>query len=284
MHRGAKILGLIIATLAVIAVFVWSAVWNERIGKPLTVSFLNVGEGDAIFITAPSGEQVLIDGGPDTSVVRQLGSVMPWYDHSIDMVVATHPDADHITGLIDVLERYTVVDMLQSSVQGTTQTWHMLEDTATQKGVTEYTAHRGERIDLGDGAYLDVLWPDRDLPHADTNYACVVTRLVYGSTSFLFPCDAPQAVEKELVRLGGNNLHSDVLKAGHHGSKTSSSELFIGYVNPSYVVFSRGCKNKYGFPSPQTVDTMKKFDIPTLDTCTDGTITFASDGEKVVRK
>ena len=284
MRRGAVISGLVIALLAVIALFVWCAVWQQRADKPLTVSFLNVGEGDAIFITAPSGNQVLIDGGPDASVVRELGKVMPWYDHSIDFVIATHPDADHITGLIDVLDRYTVTNMLQSSVIGTTHTWQQLEDAAMQRGVSEQTAHRGQRIDLGDGAYLAVLWPDRSLSHADTNDACVVTRLVYGSTAFLFPCDAPQGIEKQLVQRDGEHMHADVLKAGHHGSKTSSSELFVGYVSPSYAIFSRGCKNKYGFPSPQTVDTMKKFDIPTLDTCTDGTITFESDGEKVMRE
>lgn len=283
MRRSAAISGLIIVVLGLIAFFVWSAALNSGSGK-LRVSFLDVGEGDAIFIMAPSGRKVLIDGGPDTSVLRELAKNMPWFDRHIDAVIATHPDADHISGLIDVIDRYDVSYFMCSSVDGSTDIADELEHEVQQKVPHEVVAKRGQIIDLGDGAYLEVLSPDRALPHTDTNVACVVTRLVYGATSFLFSCDAPQAMEKYLVQLDGKGLHADVLKAGHHGSKTSSSALFIGYVDPSYAVYSRGCNNSYGFPSKETIDTFKRFDVPTLDTCTDGSITFTSDGEKVVRE
>jgi competence protein ComEC len=146
------------------------------------------------------------------------------------------------------------------------------------------TAERGQVIDLGDGTYLEVLSPDRSVPNVDTNDACVVTGLVYGATSFMLSCDSPQNIEDYLVYLDGKNLHSDVLKAGHHGSKTSSSPLFVGFVHPTYAVYSRGCNNKYGFPHAETVATFKQFNIPTLDTCLDGTVTFESDGQKVLLK
>lgn len=284
MRKSAQITGVVILILLLAVGVIWYAVVAEDRRGILTVSFLNVGQGDSIFIDSPSGRQVLIDGGPDTSVVRQLSAVMPWYDRSIDVLIATHPDADHVTGLIDVLQKYQVGMFLTSSVQGATNTWKTLKNMAQNKGLRQVTAIRGQVIDIGDGAYLEILSPDRPVTQVDTNVGCVVARLVYGKTSFLLPCDAPHAVEDYLVDLDGSNLHSTVLKAGHHGSKTSSSLLFAGYVDPQYVVFSRGCDNKYGFPSPETVSLFKKFNVQAVDTCESGTLTFVSDGYTVSQK
>jgi competence protein ComEC len=287
MRTSARIVGVAIIVLTLASVGIWYAVVRADHHGILTVSFLSVGQGDAIVIEAPSGRKVLIDGGPDAGVLRQLGAVLPWYDRSIDVVIPTHPDADHITGLIDVLERYKASYVIQSSVLGSTPVWDTLERaiaTSAQKGTQVLTARRGQVIDLGDGAYLEVLSPDRNVPHIDTNDGCVVTRLVYGTTSFMLSCDAPQHIEEYLAYLDGAGLHSDVLKAGHHGSKTSSSLLFVGLVNPTYAVYSRGCNNKYGFPHEETIATFRQFGIPTLDTCTDGNVTFESDGQKVLLK
>jgi competence protein ComEC len=284
MHLSARIAGVAIVVLAVVAGCIWSAVFSVDHSGILTVSFLNVGQGDAIYIESPSGRSVLIDGGPDAAVLREIGSIKPWFDRSIDVVIPTHPDADHITGLIDVLDRYRVSYVLQSSVLGHTPVWNTLEQTITAHsvyGLRTITALRGEVINLGSGAYLEILSPDREVPNVDTNDGCVVTRLVYGSTSFMFPCDAPQSIERYLVYLDGSNLHSNVLKAGHHGSKTSSSALFVGFVAPEYAVFSRGCDNMYGFPHQETIGTFKWLMVPTLDTCVDGRITFESDKQKI---
>lgn len=288
MRKSVRVKGIAILVLFLAASSIWYAVLSEDRNGLLTVSYLNVGEGDAIFIDAPSGREVLIDGGsPGGGVLRRLGSVLPFYDRSIDVVIPTHPDADHIGGLVDVLERYDVGYVLQSDVRGATPLWNTLETTIAadgQKGTKVVTALRGQVVDLGDGAYLEILSPDRSMPAADTNDGCVVARLVYGKTAFMFPCDAPQGVEKYLVALDGKSLRSDVLKAGHHGSRTSSSIQFVGSVSPQYAVYSRGCDNTYGFPHQETVATFARLNIPTLDTCTDGTITFVSDGKTVVRK
>lgn len=290
MRMSARIVGVAIAILLIVCAAVWSAAVSAGEGV-LTVSFLNIGQGDSIFIRAPSGRTVLIDGGPDDSVLRELAEEMPWYSHSIDVVIATHPDADHISGLIDVLERYQVSYILQSSVLGDTPIWDSLEtaiDADQKAGARVVTALRGQVIDLGSTgspqaahAYLEVLSPDRVVPHVATNEGCVVTRVVYGATSFLLPCDAPSDIEQYLVYLDGTNLQSTVLKAGHHGSAYSSSPVFVGFVEPQYAVYSRGCNNKYGFPATSTVATFKRFGIPTLDTCIDGTVTFTSDGTTV---
>lgn len=280
MRRSAKITGIAIVFLLCAAGIIWYAAWREDRRGLLTVSFLDIGQGDSIFIEAPSGRQVLIDGGKGSAIIRELAKVMPWYDRTIDVVIPTHPDADHVGGLIDVLARYQVGTIIHSDVEGDTATAKTLVDDMRREGAQQVVARRGQIIDLG-GAYLEVLSPDRSVEHVETNTGCVVVRLVYGTTAFMFSCDAPDEIENYLVRLDGSDLHSDVLKAGHHGSKNSSSPLFLGFVNPTYGVFSRGCDNTYGHPAPEVVARFAQFGILTLDTCTDGTITFVSDGQTV---
>lgn len=284
MRKSARLIGWIIVALLVLLAVVWQAIASEYRGGALAVSFLDVGQGDSIFIDAPSGRQVLIDGGPDSSVLRKLSREMPWYDRTIDVVVATHPDLDHIGGLIDVLSRYDVSTVVRSSAEGNTAAAEELARAIPREGARSLVARRGQIIDLGSGAYLEILSPDRDLSRADTNVGCVVARLSYGNTSFMFSCDAPQAMEEYVASLDGAALKSDVLKAGHHGSRTSSSALFVGFVNPSYAVISRGCDNRYGHPHREVIELFEKFGIPIADTCIDGTITFISDGNTVVRK
>ena len=283
MRRSVQVKGFAILVLLALSLCIWYAALREDTRGLLTVSFLDVGQGDAIFIQAPSGRQVLIDGGPNTGVLRELARVVPWYDRSIDVVIPTHPDADHISGLIDVLTRFRVDTVVHSSVEGDTKTFAAFNRRVADEDAREIIAMRGQVVDLGKGARLEILSPDRPVPRVDTNDGCVVVRLVYGATAFMLPCDAPQSIENYLVTLGTSTLKSNVLKAGHHGSKTSSSPLFLGYVAPEYGVFSRGCDNKYGHPAQQTIDTFARFDIPTLDTCKDGTVTFVSDGQTVRR-
>ncbi len=273
-----------IIVLLLICVGIWVAV-HDTAHRSLRVSFLDVGQGDAIFVETPSGRQVLIDGGPGTEVLRKLPTVMPWYDRSLDLIIGTHADLDHIGGLIEIMPRFRVENALVPSTAGNTEAWRAyLNALQGERGAAILEARRGERIDLGDQVYIEVLFPDRALPHIETNSGCVITRVVYRDTSFMLPCDAPDEIEYYLALLDGFNLKSNVLKAGHHGSKTSSLPLFVGLVDPEYVVFSRGCDNTYGHPAAQTVVTFERFNIPMLDTCEEGTITFLSNGARVVRK
>jgi len=288
MQRSVKILGVTILALLIITICIWHAVIREDRAGKLTVSFLDIGQGDSIFIDAPSGRQVLIDGGKNRSVLRELSKVMPWYDRTIDVVIGTHPDQDHIGGLPDVLTRYKVSLVVESSVKDEGGTDAAALESAAAKeageGARRLIAERGQVIELGAGTYLEILFPDRDVPSIETNTGSVVARLVYGGTSLMLTGDSPQSIEKYLVKLDADALTSDVLKAGHHGSRTSSSELFVGFVSPEYAIYSRGCDNSYGHPHDKVVELFKKFEILTLDTCTDGTITFVSDGRNVERR
>src|SRR3989344_299224 len=227
---------------------IWYAVFSESRGDVLTVAFLDIGQGDAIFIEAPNGNQVLIDGGPNKSVLRALGKMMPFYDHTIDAIVATHPDQDHISGLVDVLNRFSVAAVFEPGVNASTSAYQTFEKTIADKKVPRILARRGMRIVLDEGVFLNILFPDRDVNNTETNTASIVAQLHYGNTNVLLTGDSPQAIEKYLVSLDGKTLHSDVLKPGHHGSKTSSSLEFVTAVTPTYAVISSGKDNKYGHP------------------------------------
>lgn len=284
MQRSSKILSLVLLSLAIAVGLIWYALLQES-RSVLTVSFLDVGQGDAVFIETPSGRQVLIDGGKGNAVIRELSHVMPWYDRSIDLVIATHPDQDHIGGLIEVLARYSVPLVMKSSVLDEKGSDYIaFEKFVASEGAPVIEATRGQIIDLGSGARLEILFPDREVPNVETNTGAIVARLVYGETSFMLTSDSPSAIEMYLVALGTTTLKSSVLKAGHHGSKTSSAPVFVGFVDPEFAIYSRGCDNSYGHPNAETVATFARFNIPTLDTCEEGTITFVSDGQTIVRK
>lgn len=267
----------ILAFLVLVNIFIFSFS-EERI---LTVSFLDVGQGDSILIESPTGVQVLIDGGRDKSVLRELGKELSFFDRSIDAVIATHPDEDHVGGLVDVFERYDIGMYLESGVQHDTGATRALESRVMAEEVSRVLARSGMRLILGGGAYADILFPDRDVTNIESNAGSIIMRVVYGDTEFMLTGDSPKAIEGLLVSKHGSALQSDVLKAGHHGSKTSSNPNFVSAVNPLYAVYSRGCDNRFGHPAPEVVELFKSSKIQTFDTCDDGTITFLSNGVSV---
>lgn len=278
-------LGIVILILAFVVGIVWWALASASTAGELTVTFLDVGQGDATLIESPNGTQVLIDGGKNRAVIRELSREMPLFDRSIDVVLATHPDADHIGGLVDVLKRYRIGLVVQSSVEDVEGSdAAAFARAVVDEGAEVVIAERGQVIDIGGGARLEILIPDRAVPGIEINTGSVIARLVYGSTAFLLTGDSPSAIEEYLVQLDGEALESDVLKVGHHGSRTSSSLIFVGYVSPEYAVISRGCDNTYGHPHAEVLATFARLEIPTFDTCEEGSIVFVSDGVSVRRK
>lgn len=251
----------------------------------LTVAFLDVGQGDAVFIQSPTGKQILVDGGRDRSVLRELGKHVSPFDRSIDVVIATHPDADHISGLTGVFERYSVGAYLSPGIPNdTSQTKALVDAVAHEPGVKDVLARRGMQIHFGEGVRLDILFPDRDVSGLETNTGSIVARLIYGETSFLLTGDSPLAIENYLVSLDGGVLESNVLKAGHHGSRTSTGEAFLDTVQPAYVVVSAGKDNSYGHPHKEIVERIKTQGATQLSTMGEGAVVFVSDGRAVTHK
>jgi len=263
----------------IIAVFIWYGVWAEEQGELLTVAFLDVGQGDAIFIETPGGKQVLIDAGPNKKVLRELAKQMPFYDRSIDVIIMTHPDSDHIGGFPAILESYTVDMVLESGVTCKNSICDELDRLLVEKNLEKKIVQRGTVINLGSDVYLDVLFPDREAVNFETNLASLVIKIVYKDNSFLLTGDSPDEIEEYLLSLDLSDLDVDVLKLGHHGSKTSSSQSFIGFTSPDVVVISVGADNRYGHPHQEVLDILDNFQIGTLRTDHKGTIVIKSDGK-----
>lgn len=282
-----QVIRLRLLTILVLSGFT-AAVWllpaalvQSSASQYLAVSFLDVGQGDAIFIASPTGMQVLIDGGRNSSVLRELGKVMPATDRTIDLVVATHPDADHIGGLIDVLERFTVSHILMTENVSNTEASKRYQALAAKEGATITYARRGQTFHLDASTTLSVLYPETDASTSESNASSIVLKLEHGQNSFMLTGDAPKKIEEYLVIRDGANLASDVLKVGHHGSRTSTSELFLAEVDPRYAVISAGADNRYGHPHVEVTDLLFNYRVETYSTAESGTITFLSDGAEL---
>jgi len=245
----------------------------------LTVAFLDVGQGDAIYIQAPNGNDMLIDGGGSEGVLRSLSKVMAPSDRNIDVVFATHPDQDHIGGLVSVLDRYTVSNFFDPGVVNNTLVYRELAKRVAEK--TNYVvARKGMKIFLQENVVAEILFPDRKI-EGDTNNASIVLKISYGTTDILLTGDAGKGVERHLLK---QNIESEILKAGHHGSKTSSDPLFLSAVSPEYAIISAGKENRYGHPSREVLDALASVGAKIFQTSEEGTIVFVSDGNSFVRK
>lgn len=262
-----------------LALFVWFFFFFPRT-PVLTVAFLDVGQGDAILIETPSRHQVLIDGGAGNEVLGALARELSFFDRTIDIVIGTHPDKDHVGGLPGVFNFFRVFTVLDPGITSDTAAYRAYAESVAAEGARYIPARRGQRISFGDGVYLDVLYPDRDMQGiTDDNSASVVVRVVYGETEVLLTGDAPQSVENYLVMLGTTTLASDILKAGHHGSKTSSGSMFLEAVHPRYTIISAGKGNTYGHPHEETLARLRAASTTILATYDGGNIVFESDGK-----
>jgi competence protein ComEC len=257
---------------------------HQSMPKALKVSFLDVGQGDAILIQTPGGHDMLIDGGPSDSVLSQLSKEMSFFDRDLDVVIATHGDADHITGLIPVLKKYNVHAIVQSPISARTEIFEDLAQHIEEEQTNIVIGRKGDVIDFSDGVLVRVLHPVKTISSkTEINDASVSVLLTYGDHSFLLTGDLTSKYEPKLI---GTALpkHVTVYKAGHHGSKTSSSKHLLSYIKPEYAVISAGRDNRYGHPNEETVERLTVYAKEILGTYDRGTITFVSDGRKLVVK
>lgn len=269
--------------LALITVMIWYAVLSLDAHRNLSIHFFDVGQGDGIFFELPNAVQVLIDGGPGSGILAKLGNVMPFWDRTIDVIIVTHPHVDHIDGLIDVLKRYTVRMVIESGASYSSADYNEFHQLLKEKKVNVIYARRGQHIALSDVARLDILAPIESISGktlTDIHDAMVVSRLSYGSTTILFMGDAEKAIEYQML-FSRMSLVANVLKVGHHGSKTSSVQEFLAAVSPQYAVISAGRKNRYGHPHQEILDRIKAVGARFVRTDTDGDIVFESDGVRI---
>ena len=269
-------------SLLVVSVILWIQVLQRHDGK-LDVYFFDVGQGDSILIVTPEGKQVLVDGGPDlTSATRALAGPMSATDRSLDVVVMTHLDGDHSKGLLEVLDRYDVATVVVGGNpldDDLPQEW---QAKLKRRQIDPVKVSEGYRLEVEPGVTLEVLNPPR-VPFngsgSDRNNNAVVIRLIYGQVSFMLASDIGAFAEGYLVRSSAE-LASTVLKAGHHGSRTSSTAGFLNQVNPTLAVISSGAGNQFGHPHAEVAERLERFLGPEglFRTDRQGTIEFISDG------
>lgn len=276
---------LLILLMLVVSIWVWTLVLKERTSSLLKVAFLDVGQGDAIYIETPNKKQVLIDGGKDSKLIYSLAKVMPFADRSLDLVIITHRDMDHIGGLPMLLDGYRVEKVIDNGVEGGSEISSSIDEKVKAKLISKETAKDGMKIilDKKKNIYIDILYPDRDTSNMDSNDGSVVAKLVYGNNSFMFTGDAGLYAENLITwNKTEGDLDIDVLKLGHHGARSSSSILWLEKTSPELAIISAGKGNSYGHPHEETIDRLKELKIPFLSTVDMGTILIKSDGQKII--
>ena len=273
----------LLALLGSISALLWIAAISLPDGR-LHVTFFDVGQGEGVLISTPTGKQVLVDGGLDPLVAtRLMAKRMPFRDRTVELVVLTHPHSDHVTGLTEVLQRYDVEQILEREVEYVGSGYQAWRSAVSNEGAIVTQAQSGQALVLDDGVFMEVLNPPQRLlrgASSDVDNASVVLRLVYGDVSFLLTGDIFSDGERALVH-AGVPLHSNVLKVGHHGSRNSSSTGFLEKVGPSVAVISAGEDNRFGHPHAETLQALRQHmpDEMVFITRDRGTIEFITDGK-----
>jgi len=271
------VLGLLFANF-----YLWQFIF--RIDNNLKVVFFDIGQGDSIFIETPQGYQVLIDGGPSgKKVLEKLSKYIPFWDRTLDLIILTHPDYDHLAGLVYVLDRYDVKNILWTGAKKDTQTFNRWEEKIEKEKARIVIAKAGQKIKAG-MAELFILYPFQGLEQGffekGSNESSIILKLLFGKNYFLFTGDTIKRIEQQLLEKG-IDVSSQVLKVAHHGSKTSSSREFLQNVSPEIAVISCSKTNPYGHPHESVLRNLQEFGINILRTDEKGDIKITSDGSNL---
>jgi competence protein ComEC len=275
----------VISPLVIATILVWVAVLNMPDDR-LHVSILDVGQGDAILIQTPSRQDILIDGGPSPQAIGlELGKKLPFWDRTIDLVISTQPQADHIAGLIEVTQKYKVQQIIEPGIVYSSAIYQQWLKSISDKEIKHEIGHAGQEINLGSGMKIEVLHPPSPLlqdTSDDIDNNGIVLRLIWNKVSFLFTADIGHEAEWYLIAQRAN-LKSTVLKVAHHGSQTSTSPEFLAIVSPEVAAISVGANNRFGLPNNEVVDRLTEHlgsDRLYL-TSTHGAIEFITDGNRL---
>jgi len=274
--------------LLLLLFFVWFSVAKSPSDPYIHAYFLNVGQGDSILI-AKGDFQVLIDGGPDDTVLSELGRVMPIYDRKIEIVILTHPHADHLTGLNLVLDRYQVEKIYGTGVLYDTNTYlnflNKIKNSSSNSA--GYIVPKiGEKIQLFGDSSLEFLWPGEiynQKNEENLNNASIVTKFCYISSCALLMGDMETDEQKKMIDTGVN-IQADLIKIAHHGSENGTNLLLLEQVNPRYAVISLGKDNKFGHPHQSIVDLIKGKNIELFRTDQEDRTEFVISPDGITRK
>lgn len=267
---------LLLFSLGILSFFVYFSL-ND--GK-LHLTVCDVGQGDAILIRTPNGSDILIDGGPDKSVLSCLSAHMPFWDRNIEAIILTHPDADHLTGIVSVLQRYDVSQLFTQPNAGSTDIYLLFQKELADKNLSAKFVEAGDSLKFDDKVEFKILSPASSKPDplakkGSLNIYSVIGRLSYGNFSALFTGDAPIVEEEKIASEAGK---VDVLKVSHHGSKTGTSDNFLNSILPQIALISVGVNNRYHHPAEESLKFLNNHGVKIFRTDKNGEIDILSDG------
>lgn len=257
--QNRKIICSLLLMLLALGVILFLIIQFSLQSQELKVIFFDVGQGDAILVSQGQN-QVLIDGGKDGKIIlEKLGKYIPFWDRAIETVIATHPDQDHIGGLVDVAKNYKIETVLETDARSDSQTYGSWEDLISSKNIQKTEAIKNTTIKFPNEARIEILYPFFSVGDAGSNSNdwSVVAKLIFGENKFLFTGDLPNTKETELIA-DKADIKADVLKVSHHGSKYATSEEFLRAVSPKEAVISVGKNNMYGHPAPEIIGRLLK--------------------------
>ncbi len=281
--EGIKRIAFLTAFFVVIIAIAFFVTYKED--NRLEVDFLDVGQGDAALIQTPHHKLILVDAGPpDKKVLRRLGEVLPFWEKHLDLVILTHPHDDHFGSMADVLRRYNVASVMATDYETKQASYSELLKVVEQQKIPVLRPWNSDFVI--DNVHFNFLFPYSSMAKTKlqtANNASIVFKLSYGTMDFLFTGDAEAPVEEKLLANNKNDLEAEVLKLGHHGSDTSSTEDFLKTVKPQFAIASVGINNTFGHPSPLIINRLARLGIQFYRTDQDGTITFFSNGNNLFR-
>ena len=252
---------------------------DTSINGSMEISYLDVGQGDAAYIKV-NDKDILIDAGPRSDVDKLLKQLKEKNIDDFEIVIATHPHEDHIGGMAKIFENYKVESFYMPKATNNTKTFENMVNAVKNEGIKSQIIKEGSYFDLGNGAKIEVYSPVSESYDDFNNYSPIM-KLTYENNSFLFTGDAEVIEEKEVLKKYSKELDSDVIKFGHHGSSTSSSDTFIKAVSPTYGIISCGVDNSYGHPHKETLNTIEKYNIKAYRTDKNGQVIITSDGNTI---
>lgn len=268
--KFSKKLSFLVFLLLLLDVFVWKYVVSENFDS-LEIHFLDVGQGDSALLILPGRIKVLIDGGPDMKVIKRLEAILPFFDREIDLMVLSHAQQDHFSGLIDVAQRYRIGAFLSNGLKAESERYEFFEKQLAESRIPSIILREGDLIRYGDSQFR-VLFPSLEFKGKDLNKSSLVLRFSSAGLSSLFTGDIGFAEERKI--LAEQDIKTDILKVAHHGSKYSSDEKFLKAASPVLAVIEAGESNRYGHPSPEVLERLEKTGAKIFRTDKDGTISI----------
>ncbi|KKW22348.1 MAG: internalization-related competence protein ComEC/Rec2 protein [Parcubacteria group bacterium GW2011_GWA2_51_12] len=265
-----------VGVLLLLNVAVYLALAQSETRNYARLEFFDIGQGDSIYLRTVEGNDVLIDGGPGDAVLSKLGEAMPFFDRTIELMVLTHPHADHVSGLVEVLKRYKVKRVVFSDAPYDSAVYETFLTQLKQRGIETTRPRAGQRVYLDGATVLDFYYPETAefiKTPSDVNDISAIAKLSFGRTNVLLTGDAGKDIEEVLLRLGFP-LDSEILKVGHHGSRHSTSEGFLSAVSPDAAVISVG-DNNYGHPHEEVLGLLHEQVPHVYQTDENGGVIFA---------